>query len=239
MTSEGEGQTTPWIEKHGARYAYGYDKGGKLKTALGIGGIPAAVLVNPSGTIVWEGHPSRLTNAIVAKAVTGAIPTPIYEWGKSAKDIKKSFLKGDYAKAIKAADKLAAKEEVGKELATMLREVVTKKVASYEADLERGDVRKANEGAKAFQKAIKGMPEEEVLKALVTRISKDKELKAVLKAQDKLAGILASEVKKRKDCQNSLKRLKSLLEDHEGTFTGGLIEAAISDYRKRLPNLRG
>ena len=182
---------------------------------------------------------TRGSSSIVAKAVTGAIPTPIYEWGKSAKDIKKSFLKGDYAKAIKAANKLAAKEKVGEELATMLRGVVTKKAASYEADLERGDVRKANEGAKAFLKTIKGLPEEEALKALVTRISKDKELKPVLKAQDKLADILASEVKKKKDCQNSLKRLKSLLEDHEGTFTGGLIEAAISDYRKMLPDLRG
>jgi len=239
VTSEGEGQTTPWIEKHGARYAYGYDKGGKLKTALGVGGIPAAVLVDPSGTIVWQGHPSSLTNAIVAKAVTGAIPTPIYEWGKSAKDIKKSFLKGDYAKAIKAADKLALDETIGEEIAAMLRGVVSKRATGYASDLERGDVLKAHDGAKAFLKAIKGLPEEEVLEALVKKILKDKELKAVLKVQGKLADILASEVKKKKDCQNNLKRLKSLLEDHEGTFTGGLIEAAIADYRKMLPNLRG
>ena len=239
MTSEGEGQTTPWIEKHGARYAYGYDKGGKLKTALGVGGIPAAVLVDPSGTIVWEGHPSSLTASIVAKAVTGAIPTPIYEWGKSAKDIKKSFLKGDYAKAIKAADKLAAKEDIGKEIGTMLRGVVTKRAAGYASDLERGDVLKAHDGASAFLKAIKGMPEEEEMKALVAKISKDKELKAVMKAQSKLAAILKIEVKKKKDCQNNLKRLKSLLEDHRGTFTGGLIEAAIADHRKMLPDLRG
>ena len=227
------------MEKHGARYAYGYDKGGKLKTALGIGGIPAAVLVDPSGTIVWQGHPSGLTSSIVAGALTGAIPTPIYERGKSAKDIKKSFLKGDYSKAIKAADKLAGKEPIGAEIATMLRGVVAKRAASYAEDLERGDVRKANVGARSFLKTIKGLPEEEILEALVTKISKDKALKAVLKVQEKLATILESEVKKKKDCQNNIKRLKGLLEENKGTFTGGLIEAAISDYQKMLPGLRG
>lgn len=239
MTSEGAGQTEPWIEKHGARYAYGYDKGGKLKNALGVSGIPAAVLVDPSGTIVWQGHPSSLTSAIVASAVTGSIPTPIYEWGKSAKDIKKSFLKGDYAKAIKAADKLSEKEDIGKEIGTMLRGVVAKKVAGFEADLERGDVRKAFEGAKALMKGIKGMPEEETLEELTKKISKDKELKAIHKVQDKLASILEMEVKKKKDCQNNIKRLTSLLEGYEGTFTGGLIEEALDKHRKMLPNLRG
>ena len=238
VTSESEGQTVPWIEKHGAEYAYGYNKGGKLKSALGVGGIPNAVLVNPSGTIVWQGHPSGLTASIVAAAVEGAITTPIYEWGGSAKDIKKSFLKGDFAKAIKAADKLAEKESLGAEIAKMLRGMVADRVSGCEADLERGDVRKANEGAKALVKVIKGLPEEEQIEVLLKKISKDKALKEVLKVQDKLADILATEVEKKKGCENCIKRLEKLLKDNTDQFTEGLIEAALDDYHKLLTDLR-
>jgi hypothetical protein len=88
-------------------------------------------------------------------------------------------------------------------------------------------------------KGIKGMPEEETLEELTKKISKDKELKAIHKVQDKLASILEMEVKKKKDCQNNIKRLTSLLEGYEGTFTGGLIEEALDKHRKMLPNLRG
>jgi len=238
VTSETEKQTVSWIEKHGAEYSYGYDKGGKLKSALGVGGIPNAVLVNPSGTIVWQGHPSGLTANIVASALEGAITTPIYQWGSSAKGIKKSFLKGDFAKAISQADKLAAKEPIGAEIATMLRGIVADRVSGCEAALERGDVRKANEGAKALVKGIKGLPEEEQLEVLLKKISKDKALKEILKVQDKLADILATEVEKKKECQNCIKRLEKLQKDNTDQFTEGLIDAALDDYHKLLKKLR-
>ena len=77
VTSETEKQTVSWIEKNGAEYAYGYDKGGKLKSALGVRGIPNAVLVNPSGKIVWQGHPTSLTASTVESALDGAITTPV------------------------------------------------------------------------------------------------------------------------------------------------------------------
>ena len=65
VTSEGESQTEPWVESKGARYAYAYDRGGKLSRALGVTGIPNAVLVDPSGTILWQGNPGSLTNELV------------------------------------------------------------------------------------------------------------------------------------------------------------------------------
>ena len=238
VTSETEKQTVSWIEKNGAEYAYGYDKGGKLKSALGVRGIPNAVLVNPSGKIVWQGHPTSLTASTVESALDGAITTPVYEWGGSAKGIKKSFLKGDFAKAISQADKLAEKEPIGGEIAKMLRAMVANRVAGYEAALERGDVRKANEGAESLVKGVKGLPEEEQLEALIKKISKDKELKEVLKTQDKLADILATEVKKKKECENCIRRLEKLLKDNSQSFTGGLIEAALDDYHKLLKSLR-
>ncbi|MFT5080707.1 MAG: hypothetical protein ACJAZ8_002822 [Planctomycetota bacterium] len=223
VTSEGESQTEPWVESKGARYAYAYDRGGKLKNALGVTGIPNAVLVDPSGTILWQGHPSSLTNELVEQAIKGSIETPIYEWGGSAKGIKKAFLKGDFAKALKEADKLAEEEELGTEIGTMLRKMVADRVASFEADLERGDVLKAYDGAKAISSGIKGLPEEERISAMLKKISKDKDLKSALKAQTKLNEIMALELRRKKDCDESIKQLEKLMKGFEGTRTGDLI----------------
>ncbi len=223
VTSEGESQTEPWVESKGARYAYAYDRGGKLQKALGVSGIPNAVLVDPSGTILWQGHPSSLTNALVEEAIKGSITTPVYEWGGSAKGIKKAFLKGNFAKALKEADKLAEDEELGTEIGVMLRKMVADRVASYEADLERGDVLKAYDGAKALASGIKGLPEEERISALLKAISKDKAHKAALKAQTKLIEISALELRRKKDCDESIKQLEKLMKGFEGTRTGDLI----------------
>lgn len=49
MTHESKSDTEPWIESKGAKYAYAYDKGGKFQSQLGVGGIPHAFLVDPTG----------------------------------------------------------------------------------------------------------------------------------------------------------------------------------------------
>ena len=43
MTDEGEAETVKWVEEKGAKYAYGYDRGGKLASYFKGSGIPAAV----------------------------------------------------------------------------------------------------------------------------------------------------------------------------------------------------
>jgi hypothetical protein len=196
------------------------------------------VLINTAGKIVWQGHPSSVTASMVRDAIKGAISTPIYEWSGSAKSIKKAFLKGDFAKAIKAADKLGAKEELGNEIGEMLRGMVGKRVAGIEKDLENGDVAKAFDGAKELSTGIKGLPEEETLTALLSRISKDKDLKAALKTQQKLGEIVATERGKKKECDECISKLEKLLKGNEGTHTGDLISAAIKALRVEKGKLK-
>ena len=227
MTSESESQTEPWVKDKGANYAYAYDRGGKLANALGVRGIPNAVLVDPSGTIIWQGHPGSLSSSQIEKALEGAISLPVYEWGKSAKSIKKAFLNQEFAKAIEAADKLGQKEESGKQIAGLLRGMVTSRVAALQADLEKGDVFKALSGAEALSKNLKGLPERDTLEELITKVSKDPVLSEVSEVQGKLNDIMSDERKKWKDCDASVKKLKKLLEGHEGSYTGTLIEKAI------------
>ena len=72
MTSESESQTVPWVEKTGAAYPYAYDKGGKVARFFGVRGIPHAILVDPTGKVVWRDHPARLDAKTVEAALAGA-----------------------------------------------------------------------------------------------------------------------------------------------------------------------
>ena len=91
VTSESQSSTEPWVSKHGARYAYGYNSG-SLKGKF-PGGIPMAILVDPSGNIVWKGHPSSLKDGDIEKALAGALETPMWEWPASAKSVRSSLKK--------------------------------------------------------------------------------------------------------------------------------------------------
>ena len=227
LTSESADKTEPWIESKGVKYAYAYDKGGKLSNALGVSGIPNAVLVDTSGKIIWQGHPSGLDEATIAKAIEGAISVPVYEWADSAKKIKKAFLEGDFGDAIKEADALAEKEDLGKEIGDMLRNMVKGRVATIEADLEKGEVLRAHDAAKALSKNLKGLPEEEAVKALVKKITDDKDLKKAMKTQEKLAEIMAEERKKQKDCDKLIKAVEKLQKSCDHEYTSEQLKEAL------------
>lgn len=238
VTSEPSGPTEKWIAKKKAGYAYGYDKGGKLKRALGVGGIPAAFLVDPSGTIVWNGHPNSLSASLIEEHIKGAITTPLYAWTGKAGAIKKSFLKGDFSKALASAAKLAKDDPFGVEVGEVLQGILTSRVEGFQSALEIGDILAANDGAKALLKGVKGLPESDILKGMLKTISKDKEMKATMKLQKRLAKVLVEDLRRRKDCDERVMALEKLLKGNDGTFFGGQVEAAIDATRKAREKMK-
>lgn len=227
VTSEPSGPTEKWVAKKKAHYAYGYDKGGALKRALGVTGIPAAFLVNPSGEIVWQGHPSGVSSSLIEEHIVGAITKPLYEWSGKAGAIKKSFLKGDFSKALAAAAKLAKDDPFGEEAADLLQAILTSRVASFQTALEKGDILAVYDGAKALAKGVKGLPEADTLKAMLKTISKDKGMKATMKLQKRLAKVLEEDLRRRKDCDERTAALEKLLKGHDGTFFGDQVVKAM------------
>lgn len=238
MTSESESKTEPWIASKEVSYAYAYDKGKKLSRALGVNGIPHAFLVNPAGTIVWEGHPASLTGSTIEANLEGVITKPLWEWTGKAKKAKQAFLANDFAGALAAADKLAEEDPFGKEIGGVLRGILATRVESIDVALEMGNVLKAYEGAKALSKGLRGLPEEVKVKDALKRISKDKQLKAWLKTQEKLRDIASTELKKKKECDACIDKLEKLLKGNEGSFVGDAIEAKIKALRKQRGQLR-
>jgi hypothetical protein len=238
ITHEGPRLTEPWVESKGAEYAYAYDRAGKLSASLGLTSLPSAVLIDAKGVIVWKGHPSSLPEKLIKESLEGAFATPVFEWGDSAKQVKKAFLKGNLAKAIASADQLSAKDELGTELGAMLRTMVEGQVKFLESALERGDVQKAYAGAKDMLNSVKGLPADGILTALITKVSGDKALKSVLRDQEKIVKVMSGEMSKRKQCAAIQKKLKKMLKEHSGTRTGELIEAAIESVQNKSDALR-
>ena len=98
MTGESKEKTEPWVEKHGAKYAYAYDKGTKLFSALKCRGYPSAALVDPNWTVVWTGHPASLNDGLIEKHIGGASRTPVginaiaKTWPSEAAPVKKALM---------------------------------------------------------------------------------------------------------------------------------------------------
>lgn len=234
MTSEGESQTEAWVEDKGAAFPFAYDPGSKLFRALGASGYPSAYLVDPTGKVVWQGHPSSLDAATIEQHLEGALTRPIYTWSGAAGKVKKAFLKNDFGGAITAAKKLAEDDPFGVEVEGIVRGILEGRLAMYDGALERGDVLTAYDGYKSLSKGLKGLDEDEHVKAQLKVISKSKEMKAAMKAQEKLAEIAAEvgEIRRKKECDAVLDALEKLLEKHEDGFVATQIQLKIKEVRE-------
>ncbi|MEO0454100.1 MAG: TlpA disulfide reductase family protein [Verrucomicrobiota bacterium] len=61
VTKEKKGVVEPFVEDFkDMDYSVAIDKTGALSKHFGVRGIPHALLVDKSGTVVWEGHPATL-----------------------------------------------------------------------------------------------------------------------------------------------------------------------------------
>ena len=69
LTQESNQEIKSFVKSKKMEYHVGTDKGGKLNKELGVQGIPHAVLVDKTGTIVWEGHPASMKDADIENAL--------------------------------------------------------------------------------------------------------------------------------------------------------------------------
>ena len=228
MTSEGASETDKWVAEHGAKFAYGYDKGGKLSRFCGVAGIPHAVLFDPSGKAVWDGHPGGLTGKDIEKALVGALPKLPWEWEAPLQPAAQLLAKRQFAKAIAEAQKAGT---AGEPLVAAVQAVVKGRVEGINAAKTAGDFLGVTEDASALLKDIKGLPEEEALAALIKEVASDKEAQKVISAQKVVREIGSEKIKKR-DLPGVIKKLDKIASENEGNAAGREARSAIEALRK-------
>lgn len=229
VTDESVSLTEPWISANKAEYAYAYDKGGKLSGFFGVDSIPRAVVVDATGTVLFNGHPASLDESVIARAVTGALTKPLWEWTGAAKGVKAALLKRDYRTALDLAAKLGEADE-GPEILAVVQGMVRSKVDALRGAQAKGDFLGARTAATSLQKELAGLPEAEEAAKIAAAIAADPQALEIIKGQEKLARIVGKEPRKTKERLAAIEDLRKLKQAYPGTFVAQEADRLIAEY---------
>lgn len=227
VTDETPGLTEPWIAEHKAEYAYAYDGGGELQRHFGIDSIPRAVIVDANGTVLFNGHPSTITDDLLAKAVVGALAKPMWEWSGAAKGVRSALGKRAYKSALDQAAKLSAADE-GPAILAAVKAMIAGKAEGMKGAFARGDFLGAQETATDLQKELAGLPEAAEAQKVIADIAADAKALVVLEGQKKLKKIASKDLSKKREVKSAIEDLQKLKKDYAGTFVESEAHALIT-----------
>ncbi len=233
MTGEGKADTEKWIADKGAKYAYGYDKGGKLSGYFGVSGIPHVVLIDANGVVVYSGGAGGYTDEQLRKATAGALPKPLWEWSAAAKGVKGALLKKQFKTAIDEAAKLG-EPDGGPEIKAAVEGMVKAKVELMKAAYTKGDFLGADTAAKGFQKEFVGLPELADATKMLADITVNTAAEPVLKNQRLIAKIREKAPTKRKDVEGAIEDLTKIKKNASGTYAAEEADALALQLRASL-----
>jgi hypothetical protein len=213
VTDDTPEKAEPWMKRHGAEYAYAYDKSG-LARALGIDTIPRAVLVDVYGNVLYNGHPAKLDEALIEKAVKGAFARPMWEWPEQTQGVREALQRGALGVAVEQAGKLSA-EHSGPALRATIEGFVENKLARMRAARESGNYLAAVEAAERLTSELEGLPGAAEARSLVELVRQDSEAQEILRAQRQV-------------------ELEKLRADHGGTYVEGEARELIEGFKRML-----
>lgn len=226
VTDEPRELTEAWIREKGAHYPFAYDKGGALHRELGVTGIPDAVLVDPTGRVVYQGSPHGVTAELIEQVTEGALGKPLYEWPEEASSVVRWLKKREFAKALAEAEKL--QDESYRDSIRSLIDARRKLLSSLR---DAGDYLSAYELATRLKKELAGLDAGDEAAAICREISSDVEAKRVMRGQKKVRELRQEPVRSRKDAAERIEELEKIIRKYEGT-------AAARDAREYADELR-
>lgn len=232
VTDEGKGLTEKWVAKHGVTYPYAYDKGGKLKRWFGVRGIPHAVLIGPSGKILWRGHPGQLSETVVKRQLGGTLSIPLWEW--ECRAAAKAMEKGDWSKALEEA-----RADEATEIVASIEGFVADQVATMKEANENGDYLGAYRKAGKLKKALSGMPEGDEASTLYDALKADDHAQAVIDVQEKLEKLAekVGEADKIKAVEKIEDKVRKLKEELPGSYAEEQARALLDRLAKQKASL--
>lgn len=229
VTDESVSLTEPWISANKAEYAYAYDNGGKLSRFFGVNSIPRAVVVDASGTVIFNGHPAQIDDGVLAKAVVGAIEKPMWEWSGASKGVKAALIKGDFKTALELAEKLG-EADGGPKILAAVQGMVKAKVEAMRGAQAKGDFLGAQTAAQKLEKQLAGMPEGAEAAKIAADIAADPNALKVIEGQKKVTKVVGQKPGKKKEWLAAIEDLKKIKKDYPGTFVEEEADRLIDQY---------
>ncbi len=235
MTGEGKRETEAWIEQHGAKFPYAYDRGGRFQRSLGVSGIPHAILVSPAGKIVWRGHPSSLRGNVVEAHLEGALTKPLWDWPVAARGVRQHLGRSDFGRAMNEARRLSD-EALSKEIQAAIEGLVGLHVRAVEGAYERGDFLTVDTDGKALLRSLGDLPQAERIGELVDDVGRDRDKQRIVRAQGEVQKIRESRMRNRREIESAIASLERLARDNAGTYAATQAQALRDELRQRLPD---
>jgi hypothetical protein len=196
----------------------------KARNPYGVSGIPHAYLIGHDGVVVWEGHPARLSDDIVEKAVR-AIPDWSSRGGSRAKRAGKDLDKGAYGKAWRAAKDVLGRDRVDDDDRTAceamvehVEAVADRKFEYVDALVDAGDVSRAMEVLEEVDSTFDRTEWGDRAADRLKELRRDDRASALLDAEENVAKILRRfpPTADEDDCQTVKKFLERFRERAEG-----------------------
>jgi hypothetical protein len=156
-------------------------------------GIPHCWVLDPEGKCIFKGHPNSVTVEMVGEWVKDFGPIKLErEVAKDLQDVAETFNKGEYGKALVAAQKAgaASEDEQVKADAKFIEEQAQEHVDGYtrrmEAARTAGDLVKLSKLMEEAAARFKGSEQGDKWDGEAKELVKSKEYKDTLKAQEAL-----------------------------------------------------
>lgn len=240
MTSDlDKEKTDKWCQETETAYAYGYDVGGKLERKLGGVKLPSAVLVGPDGRILYNGHPTGLTHALIAEATKDAVATPLWE-NAAAKDVLVALRKNELGNAWAAARRMGDKDD-GVKIAGYLQGKVAAVVYTLYQQHKSGDFLACLEGANIAANSLVGTPDVRQVHRLLEDLAQDDLAQNVIEGQLQLRELMVrhDKVRSKVDATGILEELEAIIVKFPDSIVATQGNASADALAKRLKTKRG
>lgn len=190
LTGDARAKVETFAQEKGINYAVGF--GGY--NAYGVRGIPQGYLIGADGKVVWEGHPSSLTAAMLETELAKVRFFPDLPYSKKFKSALTSCQKKKWASALKAVDKIAEDKRATDEdrdhagqVRTYIEGLASQRLTYAKEAIEEKDYFAASELFGELDDKFAGMAEADEAATQLKEWRKDKDIKRAIDAGQWLA----------------------------------------------------
>ena len=237
-TDEPSAKVKPFITSKGMKYPIAIIS--RNASPYKSEGIPHAWLIDPSGQVVWKGHPAGLKESDIEAAVAKAVVPPALSLPKELASVSKQVQEGKYGAALKSLEahttraKSPEVEKAAKDALEGLTAYGKKKVEMADEAAKGGDYVTAHDLLTAVEKGFKGSELSTKAKETLDGWKKDEALKLELEAVSHVQKANAlMEASQWAAAASSLQKVTKG-KKFEGTKTRALAEKKLAVVQKKL-----
>jgi len=185
-TDEPSAKVKPFIGEKGMKYAVAILS--RNASPYKSDSIPHAWLIDPSGHVVWKGHPAGLKETDIEAALVKAVVPPTLSLPKELASVTKQVQEGKYGAALKSLEGHTARAktpELGKAAKEAQEGLIAygkKKVEMADEAAKGGDYVTAHDLLTSIEKSFKGSDLSTKAKETLDGWKKDEALKLELEA---------------------------------------------------------